>query len=171
MRTGFRIATRALVWSLHILTLLIFVLWPLSYLLTPQAKIGLLSALVHRGGAVVLLKIGPGDAWLDRTDGGWFVRNTFAHREYITVFPQYTRWWPQYFSQNGSMNHRFLLSFPIGFVGLPLLLLSGVIGWRQWKHAPKASRCRNCGYNLTGNISGVCPECGSLVAGEQAATT
>ena len=23
--------------------------------------------------------------------------------------------------------------------------------------------CRHCGYNLTGNISGVCPECGTSV--------
>ena len=22
-------------------------------------------------------------------------------------------------------------------------------------------RCRSCGYNLTGNVSGVCPECGT----------
>ncbi|MCA9253262.1 MAG: hypothetical protein R3E58_08470 [Phycisphaerae bacterium] len=24
-------------------------------------------------------------------------------------------------------------------------------------------RCRECGYNLTGNVSGVCPECGSVI--------
>ena len=24
-------------------------------------------------------------------------------------------------------------------------------------------RCRKCGYNLTGNVSGVCPECGTEV--------
>jgi hypothetical protein len=23
--------------------------------------------------------------------------------------------------------------------------------------------CRNCGYNLTGNVSGVCPECGERI--------
>jgi hypothetical protein len=26
-------------------------------------------------------------------------------------------------------------------------------------------RCRKCGYNLTGNVSGVCPECGRGVGG------
>jgi hypothetical protein len=25
-------------------------------------------------------------------------------------------------------------------------------------------RCRNCSYNLTGNTSGVCPECGNVIA-------
>jgi hypothetical protein len=164
MRRGFRIAARALVWSIYALTLLVLVMWPLSYRFTPQAKVGPLSALVHRGGAVVLLAIGPGDVWLERTEGGFFVRHTFAQREYITVFPQYTEWWPQYFSHNGTLTHRSVLQFPMGVVGLPLLLLSGLIGWRQWKHRPKAGHCPACRYNLTGNTSGRCPECGSILA-------
>lgn len=32
--------------------------------------------------------------------------------------------------------------------------------WRQVKVA-KIPTCSSCGYNLTGNVSGVCPECGS----------
>ena len=27
-------------------------------------------------------------------------------------------------------------------------------------------RCTNCGYNLTGNVSGICPECGTPVETE-----
>jgi len=27
----------------------------------------------------------------------------------------------------------------------------------------KAGQCRSCGYNLTGNLSGTCPECGTLI--------
>jgi len=27
-------------------------------------------------------------------------------------------------------------------------------------------RCRSCGYNLTGNVSGRCPECGQPIAAE-----
>ena len=30
------------------------------------------------------------------------------------------------------------------------------------RHYP-AGHCQNCGYNLTGNVSGVCPECGTKV--------
>ena len=31
----------------------------------------------------------------------------------------------------------------------------------RWKHVePDGTHCCWCGYNLTGNISGVCPECG-----------
>jgi hypothetical protein len=28
----------------------------------------------------------------------------------------------------------------------------------------QAGCCRSCGYNLTGNVSGICPECGTAVA-------
>jgi rRNA maturation endonuclease Nob1 len=28
-----------------------------------------------------------------------------------------------------------------------------------------ANLCRGCGYNLTGNISGICPECGRPAVG------
>jgi hypothetical protein len=31
---------------------------------------------------------------------------------------------------------------------------------RNWKRAPVV-HCHACGYNLTGNTSGTCPECGS----------
>jgi len=27
-----------------------------------------------------------------------------------------------------------------------------------------AGHCQTCGYNLTGNVSGVCPECGETMA-------
>ncbi len=31
------------------------------------------------------------------------------------------------------------------------------------RHIPPAPRCVECGYNLTGNVSGVCPECGERI--------
>jgi hypothetical protein len=31
---------------------------------------------------------------------------------------------------------------------------------RRWKRR-RNGLCINCGYNLTGNVSGVCPECGT----------
>lgn len=30
----------------------------------------------------------------------------------------------------------------------------------------RAHLCRTCGYNLTGNVSGVCPECGTAIENE-----
>ena len=42
-------------------------------------------------------------------------------------------------------------------VGLPTALL----WWRDRR--PKAGFCNVCQYDLTGNVSGVCPECGAAV--------
>jgi hypothetical protein len=44
---------------------------------------------------------------------------------------------------------------------LPLIALSRY-GIRRLKREP--GHCQSCGYNLTGNTSGVCPECGTPVA-------
>lgn len=54
---------------------------------------------------------------------------------------------------------------PVTFLHIPLwipLVLLGVstalLWWRDRR--PPRGHCRTCGYNLTGNTSGVCPECG-----------
>ena len=46
-------------------------------------------------------------------------------------------------------------------------LLPGVWIW-GWigRRGSVGPRCRRCRYNLTGNTSGVCPECGEAVAGK-----
>jgi len=47
----------------------------------------------------------------------------------------------------------------LGLVGVPTV----VLWWRDRRRIPPG-HCRKCGYNLTGNVSGVCPECGTAVA-------
>jgi hypothetical protein len=34
---------------------------------------------------------------------------------------------------------------------------------RSPDHRESGARCKRCGYNLTGNLSGVCPECGQPI--------
>ncbi len=56
-------------------------------------------------------------------------------------------------------------SFPL----LPILIATWVpTAWLWWfgrrKHPP--GHCPHCGYDLTGNESGVCPECGRAIAAE-----
>lgn len=48
---------------------------------------------------------------------------------------------------------------------IPLLAVAIVnsILWRIDRRNPETG-CDGCGYNLTGNISGVCPECGTPIA-------
>lgn len=49
--------------------------------------------------------------------------------------------------------------------GLPLLCWCGMSLWRcaaRMAGSPQHA-CRRCGYDLTGNVSGTCPECGTPV--------
>lgn len=43
------------------------------------------------------------------------------------------------------------------------VLASGFIAWRLWGVSTDPNDCRSCGYNLTGNESGCCPECGTVI--------
>jgi hypothetical protein len=47
----------------------------------------------------------------------------------------------------------------------PLLLVGTPTAYSFWRDRRRIppNHCRKCGYNLTGNESGVCPECGSEV--------
>jgi hypothetical protein len=45
----------------------------------------------------------------------------------------------------------------------PLLLVAlptAFLWWRDRRRIPP-DHCQKCGYNLTGNVSGICPECGT----------
>lgn len=55
---------------------------------------------------------------------------------------------------------------------LPFALWS-MVAYRHWFYPTRRpyplGHCRHCGYNLTGNISGVCPECGQTIGEEDRA--
>ncbi|GMU21386.1 MAG: hypothetical protein AMXMBFR13_14790 [Phycisphaerae bacterium] len=55
--------------------------------------------------------------------------------------------------------------FECGYV-ITLVLIGVLVGVRYYLRTsvvPPKELCAQCGYNLTGNVSGVCPECGSPV--------
>ena len=65
----------------------------------------------------------------------------------------------------------FLMSYWLYEIGI--LLLKGFGVFWIWRALGMAQRrlnaelpCRNCNYNLTGNISGTCPECGTTISNE-----
>lgn len=65
------------------------------------------------------------------------------------------------------LNRALFYYSQFGFAGP---YLGGVIGYVVFKRRElrilkwlAAGRCCGCGYNLTGNVSGICPECGTPV--------
>lgn len=61
-----------------------------------------------------------------------------------------------------------LLTFGTTFVGA---VTAGFVVRMARKASHPAGCCKGCGYNLTGNVSGVCPECGLAVQGGNADQT
>lgn len=56
--------------------------------------------------------------------------------------------------------------FPFVIVAAPTAIL-----WHRDRRTVKPRHCLHCGYNLTGNQSGFCPECATPVTGHEKVTT
>jgi hypothetical protein len=68
-------------------------------------------------------------------------------------------WLPVYRHFADGNHHIFLpLWIPFLIVAIPTAFL----WWRDRRRIPPG-HCQKCGYNLTGNMSGICPECGEKV--------
>jgi hypothetical protein len=53
---------------------------------------------------------------------------------------------------------------------VPVALVCGPMAyvWILARRVPGLGRCQKCGYDLTGNVSGRCPECGTEVGASRA---
>ena len=62
--------------------------------------------------------------------------------------------------------HRSIVHVPLWLPLLVFLVFPAVAfirgPLRRWRHR-REGFCAECGYNLTGNVSGVCPECGERI--------
>ena len=59
---------------------------------------------------------------------------------------------------------RFSLPLLAYVIAVPLLRARRRDRLRQYRR--EHCLCLKCGYNLTGNVSGVCPECGEEIVGQ-----
>jgi len=46
-------------------------------------------------------------------------------------------------------------------VGMPAIAAWRVVAYVRWTSSRRPGDCQYCGYSLTGNVSGICPECGT----------
>lgn len=68
-----------------------------------------------------------------------------------------------YFATYGGQ----FLTVPLLYLFILFALLPSVWCWKVFRNRRKPEGCRHCGYSLTGNVSGTCPECGTLVPQNQ----
>jgi hypothetical protein len=81
-----------------------------------------------------------------------------------------------YFPVVDDLTAGFSALFSVGdasFLVLGTLMYFGIgmlIGWAIWRIKYRKYRecsiCSTCGYDLTGNVSGICPECGTPIPKE-----
>ena len=60
------------------------------------------------------------------------------------------------------LRERVAVALVIYWGSLALLVLITFQLWRRARRHPPG-RCQECAYDLTGNVSGVCPECGTKI--------
>ncbi len=58
-----------------------------------------------------------------------------------------------------SIGRAYFVRLPLYAVFLAVAIPTALV-WRFWPKPVKPRHC-GCGYDLTGNVSGVCPECGA----------
>ena len=68
------------------------------------------------------------------------------------------RFLPRFWKSGGNVNGEIPLYGFLLAAAIPTIIL-----WRRDRRHPPG-HCQRCGYDLTSNVSGVCPECGTPVA-------
>ncbi len=85
-------------------------------------------------------------------------RPTFNGAGWSFGNPSWPLMYENYFSWRSG---RILVDVPLGALLWLLLVPTLALALRARHLDPK--RCKRCEYDLTGNVSGVCPECGTAV--------
>jgi hypothetical protein len=66
----------------------------------------------------------------------------------------------------GHSNACAQLHLPLWIPLACLAVVTGALPWVDYRFRFAPGHCQNCGYNLTGNVSGRCPECGTPIEHE-----
>ncbi|MBN1489161.1 MAG: hypothetical protein JXA69_04520 [Phycisphaerae bacterium] len=171
IRTGRR--RRVLKWAGMILSMLIAVVMCASAFVGLRANVFVQDAfalqITSSWGTVVLSSLWPASeipsnlyvAWLDahgvsylQQEGWlWAVDNLFHWPAYEKILPN---------AQLQGPYGMTSIAVPYWILFLLVAIPTAVLWWRGRRCIP-SDCCRQCGYNLTGNVSGVCPECGEQI--------
>jgi hypothetical protein len=129
--------------------------WALEYMHNGQS--GTSGCLIHGGALFLFRSYRSYPTYIPGRLNGWALRR--QARE-LSLWPPVRG-----YVNEQSACAAITLWVPVAGLGALALLLV----WRTGKRRqPEA--CRNCGYDLTGNVSGICPECGTPIPEEVKAT-
>ncbi len=73
----------------------------------------------------------------------------------------YPIYWLPWFETNMSSSCLFATFIPMWCIA-PFVFIPTYLLWRKDRHIPEG-HCQKCGYNLAGNVSGKCSECGKEI--------
>ena len=139
-------------WACTTLWLLIAIAWPASawgYVSLVWGHCAFLSAGGTLGVELYLQRQFP----FDVDSGRWREEHEDSHKLFM-------RWSFFSFFRN-DQPAGVVINVPHWFVLLILAVPMAYLWWRDRR--PPPGHCRACGYDLTGNVSGICPECGEKV--------
>lgn len=62
-----------------------------------------------------------------------------------------------------------LVIVPLWCLASVVVIPMAALWYEEWRRKvrDRPGHCKRCGYNLSGNVSGRCPECGTEIAGSQ----
>ena len=98
--------------------------------------------------------IGWGDCPSEKLGPGWALLPSAFH---LGMLLDGSMWVPGIYYSTDAWSASLPCSFPFLLLFIPTLLL-----WRhEWRAEHRPGFCPCCDYNLTGNTTGRCPECGT----------
>lgn len=122
-------------------------LWCVIFWLAPGGSLVIAAA----GGAVGISWVRPGIGFISAGFTYWQMDQTLFNKTWEDGI------WP-HFAWNNSNPMVFVPLWLVLAIAVPLTIWAWVRSRR-----PPPGCCRKCGYDLTGNVSGRCPECGVTV--------
>jgi len=144
---------RVLKWAGLFLSLLIGVAWAISWC-------GRWSCFTDRGGLLLV----DHRLWFTLQSPEQFRRH-WTPREWAEFACNIARLAPESLAPHVAWRPFItngVLVMPLWICLVITAVPTGFLWWRDRRRIPPG-HCQRCGYNLTGNVSGVCPECGEVV--------
>ncbi len=94
----------------------------------------------------------------------FMVYGLFTGLAYVTSYVRRTWYWPIQATDLRMLSVAIYSCLIVVGMGLACRWTPCVVSW--FKSTNRSGFCSNCEYNLTGNVSGTCPECGVAIPGE-----